>query len=112
MCSARWDASPVRAPPAMIATERDPLLNRIQRDTTVVCAALVLVATVAGGWRAAFGVVAGGLVVFVSYRGIKAGIDGLVAGSAGRGPISGDGSADGQGRLDKVGFSAPSSAWT
>ena len=61
----------------MIATDPDPLLNRVQRDTSVVCAALALVATVSGGWRAAFGVVAGGLVVFVSYQGIKAGIDGL-----------------------------------
>ena len=63
----------------MIATDPDPLLNRVQRDTSVVCAALALVATMSGGWRAAFGVVAGGLVVFVSYQGIKAGIDGLVA---------------------------------
>src|SRR5262249_55222232 len=63
----------------MIATDPDPLLNRVQRDTSVVCAALALVATVSGGWRAAFGVIAGGLVVFVSYRGIKAGIDGLVS---------------------------------
>src|SRR2546428_4235857 len=72
----------------MIATDPDPLLNRVQRDTTVVCAALVLVATVAGGWRAAFGVVAGGLVVFVSYRGIKAGIDGLVAEPAPAGAVA------------------------
>jgi hypothetical protein len=62
----------------MIAVERDPLLYRVQRDTVVVCAALALVATIAGGWRAGFGVGAGGLVVFVSYRGIKAGIDGLM----------------------------------
>jgi hypothetical protein len=96
----------------MIATDRDPLLNRVQRDTTVVCAALVLVATVAGGWRAAFGVVAGGLVVFVSYRGIKAGIDGLVAGSAVGDPMSGDGSAEARGRSHGVDFGAPSRAWT
>ncbi len=96
----------------MIATERDPLLNRIQRDTTVVCAALMLVATVAGGWRAAFGVVAGGLVVFVSYRGIKAGIDGLVAGSAMRDPISGERSADAHSGSPEPHFGAPSRAWT
>jgi len=78
----------------MIATDPDPVLNRVQRDTSVVCAALALVATVSGGWRAAFGVIAGGLVVFVSYRGIKAGIDGLVA------------------RVTRQDPSAPSSAWT
>jgi len=78
----------------MIATDPDPVLNRVQRDTSVVCAALALVATVSGGWRAAFGVIAGGLVVFVSYRGIKAGIDGLVA------------------RVTRQHPSAPSSAWT
>src|SRR3989442_12976513 len=88
----------------MIATDRDPLLNRVQRDTTVVCAALVLVATVAGGWRAAFGVVAGGLVVFVSYRGIKAGIDGLVAGLGGGGALCGDGDAGGGGGSPGGGF--------
>jgi hypothetical protein len=96
----------------MIATERDPLLNRVQRDTTVVCAALMVVATVAGGWRAALGVVAGGLVVFVSYRGIKAGIDGLMAGSAVRDPIAGEGSADAHSGLPVPDFVAPSRAWT
>jgi hypothetical protein len=77
----------------MIAAEPDPLLYRVQRDTAMVCAALALVATVAGGWRAALGVVAGGLVVFVSYRGIKAGIDGLIASPAMPDQKDGDGSS-------------------
>jgi hypothetical protein len=96
----------------MIATERDPLLNRVQRDTTLVCAALVLVAAVAGGWRAALGVVAGGLVVFVSYRGIKAGIDGLVARSAMRDPNSDNGSTHAYSGWRGLDSGAPARAWT
>jgi hypothetical protein len=75
----------------MIAVERDPLLYRVQRDTIVVCVALALIATIAGGWRAGFGVVAGGLVVFVSYRGIKAGIDGLMPDQMSHDPAAVDG---------------------
>lgn len=78
----------------------------------MVCAALALVATVAGGWRAALGVVAGGLVVFVSYRGIKAGIDGLMAGSVMRDPASGDGSSDAHGGSLAPDFSARTRVWT
>jgi hypothetical protein len=82
----------------MIPVEPDPLLHRVQRDTTVVCAALAVVATVSGGWRAALGVLAGGLVVFVSYRGIKAGVDGLMPPTMMRDRASGDESVRADGR--------------
>jgi hypothetical protein len=96
----------------MIAAEPDPLLYRVQRDTATVCAALVLVAIVAGGWRAALGVVAGGLVVFVSYRGIKSGIDGLIARPAIPDGSDGDGPAGVQSGWSGSDVRTRAGAWT
>jgi hypothetical protein len=71
-----------------VAAERDPLLRRLERDSLLVCAAMTV-----GAWvirpsqpRLAAGVVAGGLLAAVSYRGIKAGIDVLVGRAAHAGP--------------------------
>jgi len=68
--------------------EQDPFLRRIERHSVVACGLLA-----AGAWlltrgRAApLGVVGGGLLVVISYRGIKAGINVLAdpAGDADRG---------------------------
>jgi hypothetical protein len=64
-------------------TERDPVLRRVERDGTIACGVMAVgAALVARGTRleAALGVVGGGLLVAVSYRGIKGGIDALVGG--------------------------------
>ena len=95
----------------MIAAEPDPLLHRVQRDTAVVCGALALVAVLAGGWRAAFGVVAGGLVVFVSYRGIKAGVDGVIGGPPPRDAAAGDEFPDAAREWHASDFVARTRAW-
>jgi hypothetical protein len=63
--------------------EPDAQLRRIVRGTLVACAALMALAAVAGGARAALGVAAGALVVGVSYRGVRAGIDAMIANGVG-----------------------------
>ena len=65
--------------------ERDPLLHRIERDAAIVCLVLAGAALALGGWRALLGVLAGGLVIIVSYRGIKSGIDGVIGRESSRG---------------------------
>lgn len=70
----------------MPAPPPDPLLHRVERDATIICLGLAGVALAAGGWRALLGVAAGGLVILVSYRGIKAGIDGVLLRGSRRGP--------------------------
>src|SRR5437868_10779153 len=64
-----------------VSAERDPLLRRIERDAVIVCGVTVVAAAVASGDRlaAALGVAGGGTLAWVSYRGIKGGIDALVA---------------------------------
>ena len=66
-------------------TERDPLLRRMERNGIVACGAMAVVAwAMARGRPAApLGVVAGGVLVAMSYLGIKGGIDGLVGMTAG-----------------------------
>jgi hypothetical protein len=57
------------------------LLRRIERDALIACGCMTLAAA-AGAHdhlAAAAGVVAGGMLAAVSYRGIKAGADALVA---------------------------------
>jgi len=61
--------------------ERDSTLRRVERDAVWSCAAIALVAAAAAPARpiaSAAGVVGGGLLVWISYRGIKGGIDALV----------------------------------
>ena len=58
---------------------RDPLLSRLERDSTLVAVALSVAA--AGLWPGrpgrALGVLGGFALIAVSYRGIRAGVDGL-----------------------------------
>ena len=68
--------------------EHDPFLRRLERHAVVACGLLTAVAWVlTRGSAAPLGVVGGGLLVVISYRGIKAGINVLAgsAGEAGRG---------------------------
>jgi hypothetical protein len=63
--------------------ERDPLLRRVERHAVVACAAMALTAALVSRERvaAAAGVVAGGVLAAISYRGIKGGVDALVGGA-------------------------------
>jgi hypothetical protein len=63
--------------------EPDPRLRQIQRNALWVSAIMIVIATAAGGFRAALGVFGGALLVAVSYRAIHAGVDAAVL--AGRG---------------------------
>lgn len=63
--------------------EQDPFLRRLERNSVVACGLLAAVAwLLTRGSAAPLGVVGGGLLVVISYRGIKAGIN-VVTGSAG-----------------------------
>ena len=57
--------------------ERDPFLHRLERNGIVACGAMAMAAWAAARGRVAapLGVVAGGALVMISYRGIKGGID-------------------------------------
>jgi hypothetical protein len=61
-------------------TESDPFLRRLERTGLVACAAMALVAwaIARGDVAAPAGVFGGGALVWISYRGIKAGIDAVV----------------------------------
>jgi hypothetical protein len=58
-------------------TESDPLLQRVERNGMIACAAMAAAAwTIARGDVAApAGVFGGGALAWVSYRGIKGGVD-------------------------------------
>jgi hypothetical protein len=58
----------------------DPSLRRIERNAMLACAAMAIAAWIwtRGSADAPSGVFAGGALVAISYRGIKAGIDVLV----------------------------------
>ena len=61
--------------------ERDPVLGRIERDALIACAAMAAAAVCVASDRlaAAAGVVGGGALAAISYGGIKAGIDAVLA---------------------------------
>jgi F-type H+-transporting ATPase subunit c len=67
------------ARPPMTPPGRDPLLSRLERDSLLVAVALSVAA--AGLWPGrpgrALGVLGGFALIAVSYRGIRAGVDGL-----------------------------------
>ena len=67
--------------------ERDPLLRRIERDAVLACAAMALAAAALAPARlsAAAGVAGGGALAWISYLGIKGGIDALVGAAETRG---------------------------
>src|SRR5580704_3439363 len=68
-----------------MAADGDLALRRVERTSVIVCAAMSLLAWVMARGRvdAPAGVVAGGALIAVSYRGIRAGVDLLVASTAG-----------------------------
>jgi hypothetical protein len=65
-------------------TDPDPFLRRLERTTVLACASMAAIAWLLGKGRLAppAGVLAGGVLVAISYRGIRGGIDAL--GGAGR----------------------------
>lgn len=67
--------------------DADPFLRRLERNSLLACGAMAVVAALIrpGDVRVPLGVLAGGVLAAVSYRGIKAGIDALL-GSAVRRP--------------------------
>jgi hypothetical protein len=76
--------------------EPDPALRRIERHSVIACAALAVAAgIVTRGVEAPLGVLGGGALVAISYRGIKAGISTVVD--------TGHGGASGGSRLAAIG---------
>jgi hypothetical protein len=67
-------------------TERDPVLRRVERNGIAACVVMAAAAWVLarGGVAAPLGVFGGGGLVWISYRGIKGGIDALVGAMAGQ----------------------------
>jgi hypothetical protein len=65
--------------------ESDPTLRRIERDGLIACGAMAVGAwaLARGDVNAPLGVLGGGLLVWISYRGIKGGIDGVAFAGAG-----------------------------
>ena len=63
-----------------LLSERDPFLRRIERDAVVACLAMAAIVAVMwwGRTDVPLGVLAGGLLVTLSYRGVKSGIDAVV----------------------------------
>jgi len=68
-------------------TEIDPTLRRVERNGIVACAVIALAAwaIARGDVAAPAGVFGGGVLVWISYRGIKGGIDVLVGPSTSSG---------------------------
>jgi len=71
-------------------TEADPILRRIERRAVASCAVMAL-----GAWAIArgrvdapLGVLGGGALVWISYRGIKNGVDALVDRTASRARVA------------------------
>ena len=59
-------------------TETDPMLRRIERRAVAACAIMAIAAwPIAGRVDASLGVIGGGALVWISYRGIKGGVDAL-----------------------------------
>jgi hypothetical protein len=66
-------------------SESDPLLRRVERNGVIACLVIAAAAWMLARGRltAPAGVIAGGAIVAISYRGIKAGTDALVGGGLG-----------------------------
>ena len=60
--------------------------SHLERDSVIACVALTLIALVLpwGGLWAAVSVVCGGLLAWISYRGIRSGVDSALSGQKGR----------------------------
>jgi len=65
-------------------TEADPFLRRLERNSLLACGVIAIAAwaIARGGLAAPLGVIGGGGLAFVSYRGIKSGVDVLTGGAA------------------------------
>jgi len=73
------------------ADDAPRLADRLERDTRIVLAVSTVVASALGGWRMAGGVLGGGLLLAISYRALKRGVDALgppPAGHETRPPLS------------------------
>ena len=57
----------------------DPLLRRIERTAVAACLVMAGLALLAFGWRAALGVIGGGVLAAVSYASIASGVSALTA---------------------------------
>src|SRR6202047_5572317 len=68
-----------------VSTEPDPMLCRMERGAVIACFAMAAVAWVIARGRvdAPLGVVGGGLLVLISYKGIKGGVDAVVGAVSG-----------------------------
>jgi hypothetical protein len=69
----------------MSASGHDPLLSRLERDAVIVAAVFAVAAAALWPGRPgrALGVLGGFALIAVSYRGIRAGVDGLWTGASG-----------------------------
>ena len=58
-------------------SERDPVLRRIERDAVLACAAMAAAGALLADAHvaAACGVMGGGVLAWISYRGIKSGVE-------------------------------------
>jgi len=67
-------------------TETDPVIRRVERTGIVACAVMAAIAwaVARGNLAAPVGVFGGGALVWISYRGIKGGVDVLVGAVKGR----------------------------
>ena len=67
--------------------ETDAVLRRVERNGLIVCVAAAVLAWIVARGRidAPLGVIGGGLLALISYRGIKGGIDTLVVAMSGDG---------------------------
>ena len=74
-------------------TESDPVLRRVERNGILACAVMAAAAwgIARGDVAAPVGVFGGGLLVWISYRGIKGGIDVMTLPRDGRGGRGGGG---------------------
>jgi hypothetical protein len=61
------------------------VLRQFERDAVLACLALAALAAVAGGLGACAGVLGGGGLAALSYRGLKAGVYGGIGPATGRG---------------------------
>jgi hypothetical protein len=66
-------------------TEPYPALRRVERDGMIACAVMAVAAwaVARGAIDAPFGVLGGGALAWISYRGIKGGIDAVIHGGPG-----------------------------
>jgi hypothetical protein len=65
--------------------ETDAMLRRFERNQAVACVAMAALSALAGRFDVALGVIGGGLLMAISYRAIKGGVDVIVPAAAASG---------------------------